>query len=48
MECPHCGSFTLSYIEADEPWNDEHWQCARCDSTYPIDEFDMETPYDDD
>lgn len=36
MKCPNCNVGKLILIPADEPWNDEHYQCDTCDSTYCI------------
>lgn len=36
-KCPNCNLGELILIPADEPWNDEHYQCAWCDSAYTTD-----------
>ena len=33
-KCPNCNIGELVFIPADEPWNDEYYQCVWCDSTY--------------
>lgn len=38
--CPHCKEARLLVITANEPWNDEHYQCPSCDSTYVTFQFE--------
>ena len=32
--CPHCKKGKLELVKANEPYNIEHLQCDKCDSTY--------------
>lgn len=34
--CEHCNMGNLKYVEADEPYQAEHYICPVCDSTYPV------------
>lgn len=34
--CPYCNEGKLKYIPENEPWNMEHLQCEKCDSTYNL------------
>lgn len=34
MICPNCNQAQLKLISADFPYNEEHYQCPDCDSTY--------------
>ena len=40
-KCDKCGS-KLEICPANEPWNDEHWICPECDSTYVKEEIKFE------
>jgi hypothetical protein len=35
-ECPNCGSLTLCFSSAYEPYWDEHMICEHCHSTYNL------------
>lgn len=35
-KCPDCKVGILEYVSASEPYSDEHYQCSKCDGTYPI------------
>lgn len=45
--CPHCKKDDIKYSESNEPWNNEHWYCSSCDSTYPIFDEQIARPYED-
>ena len=34
--CPYCNEGKLKCIPENEPWNMEHLQCGKCDSTYNL------------
>jgi len=36
--CNHCNDGFLKFINGVEPYNEDHLQCEKCDSTYCIDE----------
>ena len=33
--CVYCKNGQVEEIVEDQPYNDTHWQCENCDSTYP-------------
>jgi transposase-like protein len=39
MKCPNCEVGKLIIVTAYEPWNLEHYQCVKCDSTYSMGEI---------
>ena len=34
LTCPNCYKGILEFVVAREPYNNEHYQCNKCDSTY--------------
>lgn len=43
LECKHCEDGILVYISANEPYNDDHYQCNICNSTYNLFEVEDES-----
>ena len=41
LGCPHCKKGILEVVSENEPYSPEHYQCSKCDSTYPIDSFKL-------
>jgi len=36
-QCPDCDG-ELAVVTANEPWNEEHLQCLKCDGTFVTEE----------
>jgi rubredoxin len=43
--CPHCKKGKVVFVPALEPWHPDQMQCEHCDSTYVLDDDELQQKY---
>ena len=41
MTCSHCNKGIVEVVQEYFPWNERHWACPKCFSTYAISLYPM-------